>query len=163
MTPRCTRTSAPIAPSPSRWKFTGRSPKSSPPGSERLATPHRARSGPSTTIDARIRSTSSTGTSVPSDVADGTPMESSWSSAHLTRHPRALSRAIMASTSEILGTLRSRCMPSASRQAAISFSTAFFAPPATDGPGERTGRVDEVAGHGRKYWPHGAGNLILGS
>ena len=37
----------------------GRVPKLSPPGSETLARPNRDRSGPSTTIEARIRSTSS--------------------------------------------------------------------------------------------------------
>ena len=50
---------APMAPRPLRWKSIGRSPKSSPPGSGMRTVPHRARSSPRTTTDARMRSNSS--------------------------------------------------------------------------------------------------------
>ena len=50
---------APSCSRPRRCMSIGRGPKSSPPGSDTRARPSRASSGPSTTIDARIRSTSS--------------------------------------------------------------------------------------------------------
>ncbi len=48
---------APSASSPDRCMSIGREPKSSPPGSATRASPHRASNGPSTPIDARMRST----------------------------------------------------------------------------------------------------------
>ena len=51
--------SAPIASSAWRWRSIGRSPIAQPPGSETVASPARASSGPSTRIDARIRRTMS--------------------------------------------------------------------------------------------------------
>ena len=50
---------APIARSPLRWRSTGLSPMTHPPGSETLAFPRRARSGPITQMEARILRTSS--------------------------------------------------------------------------------------------------------
>jgi hypothetical protein len=62
----CPRTSpwedskrAPMAVSPLTWKSMGRSPKSSPPGSGIRTSPQRASRSPSTTTEARMRSTSS--------------------------------------------------------------------------------------------------------
>ena len=52
---------APIASRPSTCKSIGREPKSSPPGIAISALPYRPTSGPSTLIDARIRSTYSNG------------------------------------------------------------------------------------------------------
>ena len=60
---------APIASRPATCMSIGRAPKSSPPGIDRRTSPQRVSSGPSTLIDARIRSTSSygaTGTRSPS-------------------------------------------------------------------------------------------------
>ena len=51
--------SAPMASRARRCMSMGRGPKSSPPGIDTWAQPHRVRSGPSTTTDARIFSTSS--------------------------------------------------------------------------------------------------------
>ena len=50
---------APSARRPFRWRSTGRSPMTHPPGSETFALPRRPRSGPITQIDARILRTSS--------------------------------------------------------------------------------------------------------
>jgi hypothetical protein len=50
---------APISSSARRCMSIGRGPKSSPPGSATRARPKRASSGPITTMEARIRSTSS--------------------------------------------------------------------------------------------------------
>ena len=50
---------APIASRPATCMSIGRAPKSSPPGIDRRTRPQRVSSGPSTLIDARIRSTSS--------------------------------------------------------------------------------------------------------
>ena len=50
---------APIAVSPLTWKSMGRSPKSSPPGNGMRTVPQRASNRPSTTTEARMRSTSS--------------------------------------------------------------------------------------------------------
>ena len=52
---------APIASSPATCRSIGRAPKSSPPGIERRTRPHRVSSGPSTLIDALMRSTCSYG------------------------------------------------------------------------------------------------------
>ena len=62
--------------------------------------------------------------------------------------PSAVSISAMISTSRISGTLTRRWRPSASRQAAISLSAEFLAPPARDGPLERAVRADQEAVHG---------------
>ena len=64
---------APIASRPATCMSIGRAPKSSPPGIDRRTSPQRVSSGPSTLIEARIRSTSSygaSGTRSPSFVQD---------------------------------------------------------------------------------------------
>ena len=104
----------------------GREPKSSPPGSDNRTEPQRPISGPSTLIDARIRSTSSygaTGTSRPSLMSRIAPPPSTT-----VRTPIAPSSSLMIATSAMSGTLVSRYSPSASSDAAISFRTEFFAP-----------------------------------
>ena len=50
---------APIASRPAMCMSIGRAPKSSPPGIDRRTSPHLVSNGPSTLIEARIRSTSS--------------------------------------------------------------------------------------------------------
>ena len=104
----------------------GRAPKSSPPGIDRRTRPQRVSSGPSTLIDARIRSTSSygaTGVRSPSLRRRSRP-----STGGVTRMPIASSRSPRISTSTIAGTLVSSYSPSARIVAAISLSTAFLAP-----------------------------------
>ena len=59
MLPPSTSTLAPRASSPRKWRSTGRSPITQPPGSETTARPLRASSGPITQIDARMRRTRS--------------------------------------------------------------------------------------------------------
>ena len=84
----------------------GRGPKSSPPGRATRARPNRASSGPSTTIDARMRSTSSYGAS--GTISAGRVIVSVPSaSSRRTPMPMARRRSPMLSTSAILGTLRS--------------------------------------------------------
>ncbi len=55
--------SAPMARSPLRWRSTGRSPMTQPPGRETVALPRRVSSGPITQMEARILRTSSYGAS----------------------------------------------------------------------------------------------------
>ena len=117
---------APIASRPATCMSIGRAPKSSPPGIDRRTSPQRVNSGPSTLIDARIRSTSSygaMGTRSPSFSRISCP-----GSGQRVRTPRAASNSPMIATSSIAGTLVSSYFPSASRLAAINLSTAFFAP-----------------------------------
>src|SRR4051794_8715297 len=103
----------------------GRGPKSSPPGNATRAWPKRASSGPRTTIDARIRSTSSYGATGSTSAGRTTVRASpSWS----TVRPIERSRSAMAATSSSAGTLRSTKVPSARTVAAISLSTEFLAP-----------------------------------
>ncbi len=142
MTPWDSSKVAPRASRPVRWSSTGRDPKSSPPGMDTQARPQLARRGPRTTIDARMRSTSSYGAS--GTISAGRRM---WraSPSRLTSMPMDTSRSDMVSTSVMRGTLRSTCTPSASRVAAISLSTEFLAPPARTvpdrgGPGRTTKR-----------------------
>ena len=59
MFPPSNSTFAPSASSPRRWRSTGRSPITQPPGNETTARPMRASSGPITQIEARMRRTSS--------------------------------------------------------------------------------------------------------
>ena len=54
---------APIFSSACRWRLIGRAPIAQPPGSETLARPSRASSGPRTSTDARMVLTSSYGAS----------------------------------------------------------------------------------------------------
>ena len=92
---------APIASSPAMCMSIGRAPKSSPPGIDRRTSPQRVSSGPSTLIDARIRSTSSygaTGTRSPSLVRTSVP-----GSGLCERTPRAASSSPMIATSLIAG------------------------------------------------------------
>ena len=98
--------SAPIASSPATCMSIGRAPKSSPPGIDRRTRPHRVSSGPSTLIDARMRSTSSygaTGTSSP-------PLMHRQPAGHRARRcvtPIAASSSLMIVTSTIAGTFDS--------------------------------------------------------
>ena len=59
----------------------------------------------------------------------------------------------MIATSLITGTLWSRCTPGASRQAAMSFSTEFFAPFTWTLPSQRAGRTENEAIHGETVVP----------
>ena len=61
-------------------------------------------------------------------------MASSSGPSQVTVTPMAASTSAMISTSVIRGTLTNTCRPSASRQAAMSFSTEFLAPPARTVP-----------------------------
>ena len=82
----------------------GRDPKSSPPGSESRARPQRASSGPSTAVEARIRSTSSygaTGSTVGELVSRSVRGWRGWRS---ERTPIASSSSLMSSTSTMPGT-----------------------------------------------------------
>ena len=117
---------APICSRPATCMSIGRAPKSSPPGIDRRTRPKRVSSGPSTLIDARMRSTSSygaTGTRSPSFVRRSTP-----GSGDHDRTPMASNRSPRIRTSAIAGTFVSSYSPSARIVAAISLSTAFLAP-----------------------------------
>ena len=59
------REAGPSASKPAMWKSIGRDPKSSPPGRARRKRPQRARSGPSTAVDARMRRARSGGATQP--------------------------------------------------------------------------------------------------
>ena len=129
----------------------GRAPKSSPPGNERRTWPQRVSSGPSTLIDARIRSTSSYGaTGVRSPLLVRTSRPRSGATIDT---PIAPSSSPMIDTSTISGTLPSSNDPSVSSVAAISFSTEFLAPGTTtspaSGPAWRTHTID---GSGPARW-----------
>ena len=125
---------APMAPRPVRWKSIGRSPKSSPPGSGTRTEPQRASRRPRTTTEARIRSNSSKGPEGTSSPSGGVVTLTSPLSRRSTRAPMARRTSAMVSTSEMRGTLESTVQPSASREAAISLSAEFFAPPALTVP-----------------------------
>ena len=117
---------APIASKPKTCKSIGRDPKSSPPGIAMSALPYRPTRGPSTLIDARIRSTCSNGaTGVMFPVLLSTnscvPILSDCT-------PSARNRSHIVSTSAMSGTLVRRYSPSASRVTAISLRTEFLAP-----------------------------------
>ena len=117
---------APIASSPDTCMSIGREPKSSPPGSDRRTCPQRVRSGPSTLIEARIRSTSSygaTGTMLPVLTSSSRP-----GAGRVIVTPMAVSRSPMMATSAMSGTFESWYVPSASRLVAISLRTEFLAP-----------------------------------
>src|SRR6056297_3404267 len=104
----------------------GRAPKSSPPGIDNRMWPQRVSSGPSTLIDARIRSTSSYGaTGVRSPVSVSSRRSRVGRS---MRTPIASSRSPMMPTSAMSGTLVISKVPSVSSVAAINLSTEFLAP-----------------------------------
>ena len=116
----------------------GRLPKSSPPGSESVTRPQRPSNGPSTLIEARIRSTSSygaTGVMSPRFVIVIEP-----SAPNVVDTPIAANRSLMMLTSAMAGTLDSRYTPSASSVAAMSFRTEFLAPGTTTAPCSGTAR-----------------------
>ncbi len=118
--------SAPIASRAAMCMSIGRAPKSSPPGIDRVTSPQRVSSGPSTLTEARMRSASSygaTGTSRPPLVSTS---RSGPERSHVT--PIAASSSPMIDTSTRSGTLASSYTPSASRLAAISLSAEFLAP-----------------------------------
>ena len=122
----------PIASRPATCMSIGRAPKSSPPGIDRRTCPHRVRRGPSTLIDARIRSTNSYGaTGVRSPVSVSSKRSGAG---RLISTPIATSRSLMMSTSAIAGTLVISNVPSHSSVVAISLSTEFFAPGTTTCP-----------------------------
>ena len=120
---------APIRSSPAKCMSSLREPMLSPPGSATLARPVRASSGPRTQIEARILRTSSYGAS--EDGRSGTSMTTlspSPSSSADVRHPSRCSSWFMMSTSAMAGRLPIVVRPSASKDAAMSLSTLFFAP-----------------------------------
>ena len=125
---------APIAVSPLMWKSIGRSPKSSPPGSGMRTVPQRAISRPNTTTDARIFSKSSGGAAGIEGVGGRGGHRQVAVVQPLDRAPNPRSTSAMVSTSLMHGTLESTERPSASRQATISLSAEFFAPPAVTVP-----------------------------
>src|SRR5262245_257611 len=116
---------APIASSPFTCWSTGRAPIAQPPGSETLAWPQRASSGPSTSTDARMVFTSSY-------AAVGSLMAFACStmppSARSTPTPIWPSSFAMVDTSRSRGRLERRSGRSVSSAAHMIGSAAFFAP-----------------------------------
>ena len=117
---------APIASRPATCKSIGREPKSSPPGIAMSALPYLPTSGPSTLIDARIRSTCSNGAIgviFPELVSTNSCVPIFFDCT-----PSARNRSHMVSTSAMSGTFVRRYSPSANKVTAISLRTEFLAP-----------------------------------
>src|SRR6266508_5941684 len=103
-----------------------RDPMLHPPGMATRARPNRARSGPSTMIEARIRLTSSYGASWEST---GPVSIVTVCSSQATNAPRCSRTSAMVQQSTIRGTLSMTVRPGASSDAAMSLSAEFLAPP----------------------------------
>src|SRR4051812_8501087 len=116
--------------------FTGRAPMAQPPGNETSALPKRARSGPSTRIEARIVRTSSYGATCSRIVPASTSTRILSSIVTLT--PMRPSSSIMVVTSCKCGTLPTDTVPCASSVAARIGSAAFFAPEMRTSPSSGT-------------------------
>ena len=110
---------------PLRWRSIFREPMLHPPGMATRARPKRASSGPRTTIDARIRRTSSYGVSSP--FAPEVSIRRVDPS-HVRCAPRCSSTSPIVWQSAMRGTFSMTVSPSARSDAAISFSAEFFAP-----------------------------------
>ena len=143
--PCTTSISAPIASKPPRCMLILRLPMLSPPGIATRASPQRARSGPSTLIDARMRETISYGASGSSSPLAS--IESESGPVHFTRAPRTPNNSIITSRSATGGMFAMVVRPGASSAAAICFNPAFFVAPGTRtdpssrGPGRTRKRV----------------------
>ncbi len=122
---------APSCSSPFKCISMGRDPKSSPPGIATRARPILASNGPSTTIEARIRSTKLYGAI--GSISLGTLMSTRWPVRRIST-PMASNNSIMIATSVMSGTLTKEVVPSASSEAAISLRALFFAPPIRSWP-----------------------------
>src|SRR6266581_795404 len=115
---------APIWRRPRRCCSTRRAPMSSPPGRGRRAWPNRPSSAPSSTIVARIRRPSSSGTLVPRAL----PMRRLTDPAPSERPPSSVRICAISSVSVTRGTLLRRTGSDVSKAAAISGSAAFLEP-----------------------------------
>src|SRR5919198_6580433 len=128
---------APRARKASRWGSRRRRPMTSPPGGGMTARPKRARSGPPSRNEARMRSDSSASTS-PASSTCAAQISTSLSERQATRAPRSSMRASMASTSRMRGTLEITTSSSVRRAAAMSGSAAFLFPAGTTVPDSGT-------------------------
>ena len=129
---RSPSTRAPISRKASRCGSRRRRPMKSPPGGGIRTWPKRARSGPASRNEARIRAARASSTVV--SVTASACRRISFSPLHWTFAPSRSSRAIWASVSLIRGTFDSTTSSSVSRQAAISGRAAFLFPAATISP-----------------------------
>ena len=114
---------APIRASPSRCKSMGRAPILHPPGSEVSARPSRASSGAQKRMEARICAAVSPGRVL----FEGIPATTMSAPCQWAAHPAPRSSPRLHSTSDSLGTARSRTGPRQRSAAARSGSTLFFA------------------------------------
>ena len=112
----------------------GREPIASPPGSATLAWPQREVSGPSTHTEARNWRTASK--SALDCGCAGVVIRTSEPSIS-TSQPNPSRTFFMRGTSRISGQLVSVVVPSASKDAAMSFKTLFFAPSTLTVPSKR--------------------------
>ena len=122
---------APIACRPLICWSTGRWPMAQPPGSDTLASPKRASSGPSTRMEARMVLTSSYGASVP-DRLSACRVSRSPSRSHFT--PSSVSSRMVVAMSRRFGTLDSASVSPVSRLAHRMGRAAFLAPAACTSP-----------------------------
>src|SRR4051812_3358994 len=132
----------------------GREPMASPPGSATFARLVRASSGPSTQIEPRIIRTNSYGAS--HSGSSGTRMQTRSVRPccfSLTSQPSRSSNSCMIVTSEIAGRLPIVVSPGASRAAAISLRTLFFAPTTPTSPDSRAPPVTRNTCTFRGYRP----------
>ena len=125
MSPPRSVTRAPSVRSASRCRSTGRGPSSQPPGSERLASPQRARIAPRKMTDERSSRMSVCGTSQRQmsrlSIYTCVPVRSAV-------QPRCRRMRSVASTSRRSGTPSSSVSAPVATEAAIMGKTAFFAP-----------------------------------
>src|SRR3954454_14425451 len=105
----------------------------SPPGGGITARPQRAKSGPATRNEARIRSVFSSGISM-SDSMFAAQSATTLSSRHSMSTPMCSSRSSIASTSRMRGMLRSTISSSVSRHAASAGNAEFLLPAGTTVP-----------------------------
>ena len=109
----------------------GREPIASPPGSATLAFLHRPTSGPSTHTDARNWRTAAKSASY---FGSSGEVIRTTSPSRSTVAPSPRSTSAISGTSRMSGQLVMVLVPSASSDAAISFSTLFLAPPTATSP-----------------------------
>src|SRR3954454_707344 len=127
---------APRARKASRWGSRRRRPMTSPPGGGISAEPKRASSGPAARKEARMSSARAGSTSVL--VTASACRLTVLSSFHAVLTPRSASRASIASTSRMRGTLWSTTSSSVRRLHASSGSAAFLLPAGTIVPDSGT-------------------------
>ena len=123
---------APSASRPLRCRSIGLEPIAHPPGCGILALPLRASSGPMTRMDARILLTSSNCASV--ERMSFVVTARTFSSNSSISAPKEVRISFIKLTSRSLGTSRMTQVSSAKSAAAMSGSTAFFAPLITTSP-----------------------------